>query len=89
MQYFISARRYFDKRYGNSYYSLRIMGNGRDVIVPFTYGHGEGTYVARAMSALGIGIDNIYLMSHDERRSLFVVDETTVTRRKDLHNGGK
>lgn len=89
MQYFISARRYFDKKYGNSYYTLRIMGNGRDVTVPFTYGHGDGTYIARAWLALGIAIENIHLMSPEERRNLFVVDETTVTRRKDLHNGGK
>lgn len=85
--YVISARHYFDKRYGNSYYTLRIMGNdGTDTIVPFTYGHGDLTYLHRAGETLGIDTN---AMSWEERRQTFTIEETKVTRRRDLHNGGR
>ena len=84
-QYTLVVRRWFDKVNGNSYYSMRIIGKGQDITVPFSYGHSESTYRYHACEALGIeGPIDI-----DERRAFFTIEEIQVPRRKDLHNGGK
>jgi hypothetical protein len=79
--YTLVVRRWFDKANGNSYYSMRVIGQGKDFIVPFSYGHSESTYRYHACEALGIEIpDDI-----DERREMFIIEEIQVPRRKDLH----
>ncbi len=83
--YTLCVRHYFDKVNGNSYYSMRIVGNGHDVIVPIAYGHGDSTYRCQACSALGIEVPS----NIDERREMFTIEIVNVPRRKDLHNGGK
>ena len=80
--YAIEARTWFDKTYGNTYYSLRITGEGLDLVVPMTYGHGTIEYRWRA--AIKIGLDYA-AMTHDERRNMFLVTEYAVTRKRDLH----
>lgn len=86
----VCARRWFDKVNGNSYYSLRIVtpepyelvGNKYDhFVVPMSYGHGYATYIADATDfarRYGFDVDN----------AKFVVDETQVMRKKDLHHKG-
>ena len=80
-QYTLVVRRWFDKANGNSYYSMRVIGQDKDFIVPFTYGHSESTYRYHACEALGIEIPN----DIDERREMFIIEEIQVPRRKDLH----
>jgi hypothetical protein len=90
--YTISARRWFDKPNGNSYFTMRISGedtsivsNGNvNIVVPFEYGHGYATYTQRALEVLGLTYE-------DEKNGnvKFIVDETEVMRKKDLHYGGK
>ena len=90
----LCARIWFDKVNGNSYYSLRIVppvpytnvvGDKWEwFIVPFTYGHGYTTYIARAEEFC-----RAYFPDIDTDTVRWVVDETEVMRKKDLHNGGK
>jgi hypothetical protein len=84
--YCLSVRRYFDKVNGNSYHTIRIMAEGVDITLPMDYGHGNLTYLGRAGKALGVAID---LMTWEERREGFTIDETVVTRQKDLHKTEK
>ena len=86
----ICARRWFDKVNGNSYYSMRIVAptpfvmvdEKRDSFVfPMEYGHGYATYIARAENfarAYGFDTDN----------AKWIVEETEVMRKKDLHKKG-
>lgn len=62
------------------------MGEDTDITLPMAYGHGNLTYLHRAGGALGIEID---LMDWEQRRQGFTIDETVVTRRKDLHKTEK
>lgn len=82
--YFISARTWRQKKYGNTYYSLRIRGtDGTDIVVPMEYGHGVGQYRWRAAKALGVDLE---VLSHDEKRAMFQMsEEYAVTRKRDLH----
>jgi len=85
-QYTLCVRRWFDKVNGNSYYSMRVIGQGKDCIVEFSYGHSESTYKHHACAILGIDWDS---MDWEQRRQVFTIDEVVVPRRKDLHNEGK
>lgn len=80
--YALEARTWFDKTYGNTYYSLRIMGEGLDVVVPMSYGHGTLTFRHRAATELGLEWG---ALSHDQRREMFPITEYAVTRKRDLH----
>lgn len=80
--YVLAVRRYYDRVNGNSYFSMRIMGDGVDIITPMEYGHGELTYKVVASKHLGIDWAS---MDWEQRRPLFTVEETVVTRQKDLH----
>jgi hypothetical protein len=85
-QYTLCVRRWFDKANGNSYYSMRVIGQGKDFILPFSYGHSESTYKYHACTLLEIDWDS---MDWEQRREVFTVEEVKVPRRKDLHNEGK
>jgi hypothetical protein len=98
----LCVRRWFDKTHGNSYYTMRIVpprpysvlsyhdsvwdkivhDQGEDFIVTMTYGHGYATYVERARQ-----FAEAYNYHTTDVR--YIVDETQVMRRKDLHNNGK
>lgn len=80
--YALEARTWFDKTYGNTYYSLRIMGEGLDLVVPMAYGHGTLTFRHRAATELGIEWG---ALSHDQRREMFPITEYAVPRKRDLH----
>lgn len=95
----VAARHYFDRTYGNSYYTARVIVDGREVaVVPFTYGHGDLTYLDAAVKAArAAGVEGLpdevrgfldYYAMKDAGWAV-AVDEATVTRRKDLHGGGK
>lgn len=77
IRYFISAREWFDKTYGNTYHSVRVWDTvtGESAVVPFAYGHGHGTLVAAAERALGVVIE----------RGTYVLDCADVARKRDLH----
>lgn len=80
--YVVIVRTWFDKNNGNTYYSMRVVEpNGDDFILPYAYGHGYATFIHSARIALG-------LPEGDDSAS-YLVDETKVARRKDLHNEGK
>jgi hypothetical protein len=65
---------------------MRVIGQGKDFILPFSYGHHESTYKYHACEALGIDWEP---MDWEQRREVFTVEEIKVPRRKDLHNEGK
>jgi hypothetical protein len=83
--YYLSIRYWFDKVNGNTYHTARIMGPDTDIIMPFDYGHGTRNVEYAAAKLLGIDLDTF---DHDSRRALFITEETTVTRKKDLHKKG-
>jgi len=83
----VCVRSWFDKTYGNSYYTLRAVVNGKHSIVTGykRYGHGYNQYWETAKQLLteaGYMVDE-FTSSHA------VFDECYVSRRKDLHNGGR
>jgi hypothetical protein len=80
--YAIEARTWLDRTYGNTYYSLRVTGEGLDLVVPMSYGHGTLTFRHRAATELGLEWG---ALSHDERRNMFPVTEYAVPRKRDLH----
>lgn len=84
--YVLAVRRYYDKINGNSYFSMRIMGEGVDIICPMEYGHGDLTYKMRACKELGV--DWVASAYGVEQPATFTIDETVVTRQKDLHKKG-
>jgi hypothetical protein len=65
---------------GSSYYTMRVVGLGVENVTHFSYGHGYAEYIQRASDILGVA-------TYGEVD--FVVDETYVSRRKDLHYGGR
>ena len=80
--YTLIVRTWFDKSGGNTYYSMRIVEpNGDDLILPYAYGHGYATFIHSARIALGL--------PEGDDSANYLVDETKVARRKDLHNEGK
>ena len=80
--YTVIVRTWFDKKGGNTYYSMRVVEpNGDDFILPYAYGHGYATFIHSARIALGL--------PEGDDSARYVVDETKVARRKDLHNEGK
>ena len=85
-QYTLCVRRWFDKVNGNSYYTMRIIGQGKDFVVPRTYGHSESTYKYHACEALGIDWGS---MEWEQQNDLFTIEEIKVPRRKDLHSHPK
>ena len=80
-RYAVNIREWFDKTWGNTYMSVRIRDllTGQEWCEPFQYGNGHGMG-ERAASAL---------MCEPITRDNAVWDYCTVTRRKDLHNGGR
>ena len=62
------------------------MGEDTDITLPMDYGHGDLTYLHRAGKALGVDIS---ALDSEQRRQGFTIDETVVTRRKDLHKTEK
>jgi hypothetical protein len=95
----VIARRWFDRTYGNSYYTARVVVDGETVAtVPFDYGHGDLTYLAAAIKAArAAGVEGLpdevrgFLDVRDMRQAgwTVTVDEAAVTRRRDLHDEGK
>lgn len=83
----VCARSWFDKTYGNSYYTLRCFVNGSHLLVTgfIRYGHSQSMYWETAKQMLteaGYEVD-------ETTASKAVFDECFVTRRKDLHHNGK
>lgn len=86
-KYYVSVRYWRDRTYGNTYHTVRVTGDEVDIVLPFAYGHGTLTALYRAGEALGIDTASL---DWEERRQIFgSIDEVTVTRKKDLHNGGR
>lgn len=94
----IIVREYWDKTYGNTYHSARIVANGETVaVVPMTYGHGDHTYLATGSKAAqdagyqlppftaGKYKDLPGFQDYREAGVPFVIDVAYVARRKDLH----
>ena len=83
----ICARSWFDKTYGNSYYTLRCFVNGSNVLATgfIRYGHSESMYLNTCKEMLtegGYEVDEF-------TASKVKFDVCFVTRRKDLHYGGR
>lgn len=83
----VCARSWFDKTYGNSYYTLRCFVNGGNLLVTghIRYGHGASTFWETAKELLtegGYEVDEF-------TASKVLFDVCIVTRRKDLHFGGR
>lgn len=85
----ISARRWFDKANGNTYHSVSIFQNGKELgTAPCEYGYGEHFFYTAGKL---LGLNDPYECGHWSWREKNGVtyDVVDVTRRKDLHNGGK
>lgn len=88
----LCVRHYFDRVNGNSYYSLAVVkpDGEKEIVTAFSYGHSDSTYRAHAFNFLSPLYNWGDAMSaHAVHGVKFVIDETNVSKRKDLHNGGK
>ena len=69
---FIECREWFDKTYGNSYFSARIWINGGQVaILPFSYGYGD-FYIYEAQKKL---LELGWLPQENKNNSLFTISQ--------------
>lgn len=86
----INARLWFDRRAGNTYHSVHVVDDcGRSHVLPFAYGYGQ-QYIDSAAELIGMtGTDLRRRMRDEPTRHTVVVDECNVSRRRDLHGGGK
>ncbi len=101
----IDARRWFDKQWGNTYHSVSVSVDGNHIgIIPFASGYGE-QYLQSALTLLqGAGIyrktDKLLPNGTDadynslftdmvNKRHDFYITCSDVSRKRDLHNGGK
>lgn len=96
----ISARRWFDKKYGNTYHSVDVYVNGELIgSNPFQYGYGEAYLVSafKILQEIGVykntgarfksgGSIDYYDFIEDMRshRDKFVITVSDVARKKDL-----
>lgn len=78
----VPPRPYSVLSYHDSVWDKIVHDQGEDFIVTMTYGHGYATYVERARQ-----FAEAYNYHTTDVR--YIVDETQVMRRKDLHNNGK
>jgi hypothetical protein len=94
----IIVREWFDKTYGNTYYSAAIFANGERVYTfPMSYGHGEYTVLERAngvLRDLGYELPTFtpskykntpYHYEYREAGVQLIIETTTVTRQKDMY----
>ena len=89
----IMGRRWFDKKYGNTYNSSRVkviiyhpyMLNDKrtTLIVPFSYGYGD-QYIVNAIDAINERIEG-KAVDYYEHRNLISYSVIDVRRKKDLH----
>ena len=87
----IHGRRWFQRTYGNTYHSVKVSIDGKEVFtVPFEYGYGDG-YLQTAVDGLkerGLLPGNarygtLYL--REESGYQFDYSVTDVERKRDLH----
>ena len=91
MYYVITAKKWFQQSYGNTYHSVlieKISGHGetyrRETIgyIPFAYGYGEH-WKQTAADILGIDFDK-FSKDIRENREKYVFNVMDVNRKKDL-----
>lgn len=87
-RYVLNVRHWFDKVYGNTYLSYRVtdLVTGETRACPFMYGRGLEMAMAYASGERGntSGVP-VWPMTWANT----VCDDVTVSRRKDMHNGGR
>lgn len=94
----IIVREWFDKTYGNTYHSAKVVANGKTVaVIPMTYGHGDLTYLVEAVAILTADgyelpafvpsswVKGPGFSEFREAGVPVVIDVTDVARKKDLH----
>ena len=95
----IIVREWFDKTYGNTYHSAKIVANGETVThLPMTYGRGDLTYLEAASKAVQeagyanpawshttLSAKTPGFSEYREAGVPVVIDVAQVARRKDLH----
>lgn len=89
----IVAREWFDKLYGNTYSTARVVINGTDsYIVHFMYGHGAEMIYSRGIFPVLSEKYDLPASMYDARTAenlTIITDLCEVQRKKDLHYGGK
>ena len=79
--YTLCVRRWFNQ--GSSYFTMRVVTpEGEQLFAPFQYGHGYATAIHEARKAL------TEAGTPAPEDAYFLVDETSVTRKKDMHKEG-
>ncbi len=79
--YVLCVRTWFSQ--GSSYYTMRAVSpTGAEAVTAMCIGHGYATAIHRAKELLA------KLGTPIPEGARFIVDETSVTRKKDLHKGG-
>jgi hypothetical protein len=93
----VSGRRWFERTNGNTYHSVSVTVDGEHIgTVPFAYGYGD-QYMQTATEILSRdprfagNLDGpVYLRyALADLGHTFGVEVSDVSRRRDLHNGGK
>lgn len=85
----IIGKRWFQKSYGNTYHSVKVLINGAEIVnVPFEYGYGDSYLDTAVRKLTDLGIlpnDNRFGTAYlrDTFRT-FTYTVTDVSRKKDL-----
>ena len=94
--FYISARRWFQASYGNTYHSAKVYavmadGSMGDVVASnaFSYGYGESYYMTACQALIDAGMieaDNEYALSGHSVRSALNIEASVadVKRKRDL-----
>lgn len=87
-RYLLSVRFYFDRTYGNTYYSARAVDllTGEERMIPFAYGRGV-EMVMSYMSGERFYGDPVPIWGMTFANT--VVESLDVSRRRDMHGNGK
>lgn len=86
-RYMLSVRFYFDRIYGNTYYSARAVDllTGDERIIPFEYGRGVEMVMAYMSGERYYGNVPVWGMTYANT----VIESLDVSRRRDMHGNGK
>ena len=90
MNWFILAKKWFDKVNGNTYHTVKVIDleTGETIIkTPITYGYGDHWMQTAYEELVKLGlVDKADRFNHELNRQRFITEVIDVSRKRDLTN---
>lgn len=86
----IDAREWFDKTYGNTYFTAYVYFKGEVYFIPFTYGYGSHceTVALELLVKKGLISDNVKVWDLRDKYNITIkTNKEEVSRKRDLFDG--